>query len=62
MKYLILLIFLFPFIALAVDDETVHAFDSKASSAQSKADGNNSRIQALEAEDVILYNRIDTTS
>ena len=38
--------------ALAVDDATVQAIEEKASSANSKADGNNSRIQALEAEDV----------
>lgn len=48
-----------PIIALAVDVATVQAIDSKASSAKSKADGNNSRIQALEAEDVILHQRID---
>ena len=59
MKYLIIFIFLFPSIALAVDDATVQAIDTKASSANSKADGNNSRIQALEAEDILLHNRID---
>lgn len=62
MKYFILLVSLFPSLVLAVDDATVQAIDSKASSANSKADGNNSRIQALETEDVILYQRIDTIS
>ena len=60
MKYLVLLVLLFPSLVLAVDDATVQAIDSKASNASSKADGNNSRIQALEAEDVILHNRIST--
>lgn len=60
MKSLILFLLLFPSIALAVDDATVQAIDSKASNANSKADGNNSRIQALEAEDVLLHNRIDS--
>jgi hypothetical protein len=45
--------------ALAVDDATISAIDSKAQNAHSKADGNNSRIQALEAEDVILHQLID---
>ena len=60
LKYLILSVLLFPSLALAVDDATVEAIDSKASNANSKADGNNSRIQALEAEDEILHNRINT--
>ena len=37
-------------VALAVDDAIISEIDSKATSAKSKADGNNSRIQALEAE------------
>ena len=60
MKYLISFVLFFPSLVLAVDDATVQALDSKASSAHSKADGNNSRIQALETEDIILHNRIDT--
>lgn len=39
---------------------TIEDVDSKANAANSKADGNNGRIQALEAEDVILHQRIDT--
>lgn len=46
----------------AADDTTIANIDSKASSANNKADGNNSRIQALETEDIILHNRIDTIS
>ena len=60
MKFLIFLILLFPSIAVAIDDSTVMAIDLKASSAHSKANGNNSRIQALETEDLIIHNRIDT--
>ena len=59
MKYLIPLILLFPSLVFAVDDATVSEIDSKASSANSKADGNSSRIQALEAEDIVLHERID---
>lgn len=57
MKSLILLILFFPSIVWAVDDATVNAIDYKASSAHSKADGNNSLIQALEA-DIILHHRL----
>lgn len=60
MKYLITLVLLIPSLVLAVDAATVQAIDSKASNANTKADGNNSRIHALEAEDDILHNRIDT--
>jgi len=59
MKYLITLVLLIPSLVWAVDDATVQAIDSKASNANAKADTNNSRIQALEAEDVILHVRID---
>ena len=41
-----------------VDDEAIADIDSKATSANAKADGNNSRIQALEADDIILHQRI----
>ena len=54
MKYLIPLILLFPSLAFAVDDAMVSAIDGKASNANIKADGNNSRIQALEEKDVII--------
>ena len=56
---LILLVLILPSIASAIDDATVQAIDSKASEAKSKAEGNNSRIQAPEAEDIILHERID---
>lgn len=59
MKYLFTLVLLIPSLALGVDDATVQAIDSKASNANAKADTNNSRIQALEAEDIILHERID---
>ena len=45
--------------AWAIDDATLSAIDSKAQTAHTKADGNNSRIQALEAEDIILHNLIN---
>ena len=60
MKYLIPIILLFPSLVLAVDDATVQAIDSKASNAKAKADGNNSRIQALEAKDVYLEKLINS--
>ena len=60
MKYLSLLFLLIPFSVLAVDEATVQAIDTKASNANTKANDNNSRIQALESEDLILHNRIDT--
>ena len=59
MKHLIFIILFFPSMVLAVDDATISVIDGKASNANSKADGNNSRIQALEAEDIILHYRID---
>lgn len=55
---LALVILFVPSVGSAVDDATVQAIDSKASTANSKADGNNSRIQALEAEDVVLHDLI----
>ena len=45
--------------SLAVDDATVQAIDQKAATANSKADGNNSRIQALEAEDVVIKEKMN---
>lgn len=45
--------------AMAVDDAAIVEIDNKASSANAKADGNNSRIQALEAEVAALHQRID---
>ena len=59
MRKFLLVILLCPSFVLAVDDATVQAIDSKASSANAKANGNNSRIQALEAEDLLLHSRID---
>lgn len=56
---LALIILFHPSIGMAVDDATVQAIDTKADTANAKADGNNSRIQALEAEDAILHQRID---
>ncbi len=57
MKYFIAIILLFPTFLFAVDDAPVQAIDTKASNANTKADGNNSRIQALDVEDDILHNR-----
>lgn len=59
MRYFVTLLIVFPSLVFAVDDATVQEIDLKASSAKSKADGNNSRIQALEAEDVRINQRID---
>lgn len=47
MKKILLFIFFLPSIVFAVDDATVLAIDSKASSANSKADQNASEIQSL---------------
>lgn len=60
MKYLITLVLLIPSLVLAVDDAAVQAIDSKASNASAKAEGNNSRIQALEAKDDYLENLINS--
>ena len=45
--------------ALAVDDATVQAIENKASSANAKAEGNNSRIQGIEAVVADLQSQID---
>ena len=45
--------------AFAVDDATVQAIGNKAANANAKADGNNSRIQGIEADVVDLQNQID---
>ena len=45
--------------ALAIDDATVQAIDEKAASANAKADGNNSRIQALEEKDVVILEKVN---
>jgi len=60
MKHLIILLLLPSMVMAGIDDASVEAFDIKATSANTKADDNNGRIQALEAEDVILHQRIDT--
>jgi len=44
----------------AVDETAVANIDHKASTANGKADSNNSRIQDLESEDIILHQRIDS--
>ena len=54
MKFLIPVMLLFPRLVLAVNDATILAIDSRALLAKSNADDNDNRIQALEAEDVIL--------
>jgi hypothetical protein len=67
MKYLIPILLLFPSLVFAVDDAAVQANDSKASMAKSiaghndnRTHGNNSRIQALEADICVLFETLNT--
>lgn len=57
MKIILLTLFLVPSLVFAVKENSIQVRDNKASSA--KAKGNNSRIQALQAEVIILHQCID---